>query len=74
MEVNIFALILSFGRRNILVKETSGDIKLMGFKFNYEKGGWLEKFLKNVKLEFSVPAEKADALEDLCNSLSDENT
>lgn len=46
----------------------------MGFKFNYEKGGWLEKFLKNVKLEFSVPAEKADALEDLCNSLSDENT
>lgn len=46
----------------------------MGFKFNYEKGGWLEKFLKNVKLEFSVPAEKSDALEDLCNSLSDENT
>lgn len=45
----------------------------MGFKFNYEKVGKLENFSKNVKLEFSIPTERSEALEDLCNSLSDEN-
>lgn len=45
----------------------------MGFKFNHEKGRWLENFLKNVKLYFGVPEEESEASEDLCNSLSDEN-
>lgn len=44
----------------------------MGFKFNHEKR-WLENFLKNVKLYFSVSEEESEASEDLCNSLSDEN-
>lgn len=71
--VNIWGPILSDSRRNLLDVETSGDIKLMGFKFNYEKVGKLENFSKNVKLEFSIPTERSEALEDLCNSLSDEN-
>lgn len=73
MEVNLFGPFLSVSRRNILDRETSGDIKLMGFKFNHEKGRWLENFLKNVKLYFGVPEEESEASEDLCNSLSDEN-
>lgn len=73
MGANIWGLILFDSRRNGLDVETSGDIKLMGFKCNYEKGVGLEKFLKNVKFKFSISMEWSGAMEDLCNSLSDEN-